>query len=91
MRLSRAARLAAEPNTAGRMIRTQDAMHREDPVRHDAAEPAEPPILALDPLQRETEEPDYSLSVWRNDHTTERDRRAHEKLRSAIDERAAAA
>jgi hypothetical protein len=58
-------------------------LHREDP--------AQPEATAADctqhPLQPETEAPDDSLSAWRNDHKTDRDRRAYEKLRTAIDER----
>ena len=30
---------------------------------------------------------DDRLSAWRNDHTTDRDQRAHELLRTVIDER----
>ena len=84
-------------------ISKQHPVHREKPAQHGAAKTAEPavhPISKQHPIQREkplqhdavvrgelAEEDDYRLSAWRNDHTTERDRRAYEKLRTVIDER----
>ena len=76
VRLSRAARQAGDGGAAAHPISTQHPMHREKPARHEAAKTA-----------KRVDEFDYRLSAWRNDHTTERDRRAHEKLRTVIDER----
>ena len=76
VRLSRAARQAGDAGAAAHPISKQHPLHREKPVQHDAVGGAE-----------RADEDDYRLSAWRNDHTTERDRRAHEKLRTVIDER----
>ena len=52
-----------------------------------ATAPAGRRFFAQHPMHREEADADDRLSAWRNDHTTERDRRAHEKLRTVIDER----
>ena len=79
---------AAEP--AGQTFHAQNPLHREKPAQHDAAEapePAEQTFHAQHPMQRDTGEPDDRLSPWRNDHKTDRDQRAHELLRTVIDDR----
>ncbi len=94
VRLSRATRMAAGAEPAGRRIPAQTPVQRENTTQPDAPEPAATDSPAQNPLQREKpaqpdapEPPDDRLSAWRNDHTTERDQRAHEKLRTVIDAR----
>ncbi len=70
----------------------QNPMHREEPTQPEAPEIAEPPEQTFppqNPMQREAEAEadDDRLSAWRRDHKTDRDQRAHEKLRTVIDER----
>ena len=68
----------------------QNPMHREEPTQPEApeiAEPSEQTFPAQNPKQREVEADDDRLSAWRRDHKTDRDQRAHEKLRTVIDER----
>jgi hypothetical protein len=77
----------AEPSE--HTILAQNAMHREKPAQPEAPEIAEPPeqtFRAQNPVHREAETDDGRLSAWRRDHKTDRDQRAHEKLRTAIDE-----
>ena len=40
----------------------------------------------LPPTEEEPED-DFSLSAWRKDHTTERDKKAHELLHTVLEER----
>ena len=103
LQLSRAARRAGAIEPIERAFREQHAMHRdkpaqpafsaqdpihrEEPAQPDAAEPAGEAMSPQHPLHRETEAPDDRLSAWRNDHKTDRDQRAHEKLRTVIDAR----
>jgi hypothetical protein len=82
---------------AAQTFYTQEPMHREESAQPQAAGAAEPPgekFSPQHPIQREAgpqrkapETPDDSLSAWRNDHTTDRDQRAYEKLRTVIDDR----
>ncbi len=70
----------------------QNPMHREEPTQPEAPEIAEPPEQTFppqNPMQREAEAEadDDRLSAWRRDHKADRDQRAHEKLRTVIDER----
>jgi hypothetical protein len=78
---------------AGQTLPSQHAGHREEPAQHGApgvTEPTEPAFRAQQPLHRETDAADDGLSPWRNDHKTDRDQRAHELLRTVIDERSIA-
>ena len=84
----------AQAEPAGAAEPPEPAMHREEPAQHEAAGVAEPPKhrnRAQNPLHREKRPKqgvsDDRLTAWRNDHTTERDKRAHELLRTVIDER----
>ena len=68
----------------------QNPTHREEPTQPEApeiAEPSEQTLPAQNPMHREVETDDDRLSAWRRDHKTDRDQRAHEKLRTVIDER----
>ena len=72
-------------------------MHREDGQNPDPVEvsllPADPDrpdmISAEHPVHREPVrlDDDDRLSVWRTDHTADRDQRAHELLRTVLDDR----
>ena len=94
--LSRAARLAQGAGQAKNLI------HRENRPKRDRTKPEPAPIAEgpgyredtladKEPLHREPmptdTPPDDHLSAWRKDHTTERDQRAHEKLRTVLNER----
>ena len=88
--LSRASRRAAGTAKGSRPFSAQNPMHPEEPPqtrRAEAPEPTEKGFPQQNPVHREEPEADDRLSAWRYDHTTERDRRAHEKLRTVIDER----
>ena len=90
VQLSRAARQAGIAEPAERQFLAQHPMHREEPIQPEAAgdaEPAEQIFLAQQAMHREVEADDDRLSAWRRDHKTDRDQRAHEKLRTVIDER----
>ena len=65
-------------------------MHREkqaQPKAPEIAEPSEQTFPAKHPMHREAETDDGRLSAGRRDHKTDRDQRAHEKLRSVLDDR----
>ena len=81
VQLSRAARQAGIAEPAERQYVARHAMHREVPP--------EQTLPPQNPKQREAEAEadDDRLSAWRRDHKTDRDQRAHEKLRTVIDER----
>jgi hypothetical protein len=91
VQLSRAARLAGDTAPAERLFFTQSPMHREEPAQEaqpaQPAGPADHALSAQSPMHREIDASDDRLSAWRTDHKTDRDQRAHEKLRTAIDER----
>jgi len=100
LQLSRTARKAAGSKPADRKIyklppdrrdappappiAAQHPMHREEPAEPEPTVAENPP---QNPMQRETEADDDRLSAWRRDHKTDRDQRAHEKLRTVIEER----
>jgi hypothetical protein len=68
----------------------QNPMHREKPIQPKApeiAEASERTFPAQHPMQREGETDDGRLNAWHRDHKTDRDQRAHEKLRSVLDDR----
>ncbi len=44
-------------------------------------------VLSQLPPTEEEPEDDFSLSAWRKDHTTERDKKAHELLHTVLEER----
>lgn len=86
------ASLGAPPAEDG--FSAQHAIHRADGPQRKAANASEPTLSPQKALHRENKprrKPDPkqgdSLSAWRNDHKTERDQRAHELLRTVIDER----
>jgi hypothetical protein len=88
----REASLGAPP--AEDSLSVQHAIHREDGPQRKVAEAAEPTFSPQEPIHRENKprrksapKQGDSLSAWRNDHKTERDQRAHELLRTVIDER----
>ena len=68
----------------------QPAAAEIEPVLLQPAEPlydpAEPLTEAAEPLA-EYAEPESPLSVWRADHKADRDQRAHELLRTVVEER----
>ena len=68
----------------------QPAAAEIEPVLLQPAEPlydpAEPLTEAAEPLT-EYAEPESPLSVWRADHKADRDQRAHELLRTVVEER----
>ena len=88
--LSRASRRAAGTANGSRPFSAQDPVNPEKPPQPrtaKASEPEETRFPQQNPVHRDEPEADDRLSAWRYDHTTERDRRAHEKLRTVIDER----
>ena len=87
VQLSRAARQAGIAEPAERQYVARHLMHREEPAQPEAPALAEPSEQPQNPKQREVEADDDRLSAWRRDHKTDRDQRAHEKLRTVIDER----
>ena len=72
-------------------------MHREDRPKRDPAEASPPPadpdqpdmVCAQHPIHPEPVRlnDDDRLSVWRSDHKADRDQRAHELLRTVLDDR----
>ena len=64
---------------------------RSEPLPSNEPLHREPEKMAEDPMHPEPvppdDAPDDSLSVWRNDHKTERDRNAHEKFRTVMEDR----
>ena len=103
VQLSRAARRAGVREPIERQFLAQHPMHREEPPEQafsaqtpmrreeppqpEATEPADAAIAPQDPIQREDTADDDRLSAWRKDNKTDRDQRAHEKLRTVIEER----
>ena len=90
VQLSRASRHAGGTANGSRHFSAQDPIRREEPPQPratKASEPTETGFPQQHPMHRGEPEADDRLSAWRNDHTMERDRRAHEKLRTVIDER----
>lgn len=87
VQLSRAARLARVGEPIERAFLAHHAMHREEPAPPEAAEPPAADLLPQHLMHRETEADDAPLTAWRNNHRTDRDQRAHEKLHTAIDDR----
>jgi hypothetical protein len=97
--LSRAARQAEGRVAARGRLGTKKPLQREAAPNPDRSVVLPPPaerdrseiLSAKDPMHREPvpayDAPDDSLSVWRNDHKTERDRNAHEKFRTVMEER----
>ena len=97
--LSRAARQAEGRVAARGRLGTKKPLQREEAPNPDRsvvlpprADLDRPEILsAKDPMHREPvpadDAPGDSLSVWRNDHKTERDQNAHEKFRTVMEER----
>ena len=75
----------------------EDPMHREDRPNADPADASPPPadpdqpdmVCAQHPIHPEPVRlnDDDRLSVWRPDHTADRDQRAHELLRTVLDDR----
>jgi hypothetical protein len=77
--------------------RAEDPTHREDEQNPDPvevslplADPDRPDMVSAEhPIHREPMrlDDDERLSVWRTDHTADRDQRAHERLRTVMDDR----
>ena len=90
VQLSRASRRAGGTANGSRHFFAQHPIHREEAPQPWAAEASEPAAASFPPkhpMHREEAEADDRLSAWRNNHTTERDQRAYEKLRTVIDDR----
>jgi hypothetical protein len=77
--------------------RAEDPLHRDDGQNPDPVEVSLPPadpdrphgISAKHPIHRGPVrlDDDERLSAWRTDHTADRDQRAHERLRTVMDDR----
>ena len=72
------------PETIG-----EDAMYRDEAPNPDPSEVSPEMVSAKKPIHRERVRlnDDDRLSAWRQHHTTDRDQRAHELLRTVLDER----
>jgi hypothetical protein len=72
---------------------SQNAPRREEPAQPEpepAVESADPTFSEQHAMQRETEASNGRLTAWRDDRQTEPGPRAHQRLRTAIDERVGA-
>ena len=87
VQLSRAGRLAEVSEPIERAFLAHHAMLREEPAPPEAAEPPAADFSPQHSMHRVNEADDAHLTAWRNDHKTDRDQRAHEKLRTVIDDR----
>ena len=75
----------AEPDSAPI---TEDPVHRKDGPndREQSASPSDEEPLHREPVPTDAP-PDDHLSAWRKDHTIDRDQKAHEKLRTVLEDR----
>jgi hypothetical protein len=78
-------RVIAALGRATHTARTGGRARRQQPMRREEAAPT-PEMVGSGPTMTEEAEP-APLSAWRNDHTTERDKAAHERLKIVLEDR----